>query len=100
MKMLALTALAVNLLLATRARVRGRQRCAMYRHLFGVETYILVQLAALLLFCTLSVFLFRRASIRLWHAAALGVLYVVCNFLIAKVLYDYVKAGGRHTLFD
>jgi len=72
----------------------------MYRHLFGVETYGLVQLAALLLFCALSVFLFRRAGIRLWHAAALIWLYGVCNLLIAKVLFDYVKAGGRHTLFD
>src|SRR5688572_28580457 len=72
----------------------------MYRYLFGVETYVLVQLAALLLFCILSVVLFRRAGIGLWHAAALGVLYVVCNLLIAKVLYDYVKGGGRHTVFD
>lgn len=72
----------------------------MYRHLFGLETYGLVQLVALVLFCTLSVWLFRRAGIRLRHAAALSVLYVVCNFLIAKLLYDYVKGGGQHTLFD
>jgi phosphatidylglycerol---prolipoprotein diacylglyceryl transferase len=72
----------------------------MYRYLFGVETYALVQLAALVLFCMLSVVLLRRARIGLQHAAALGVLYVVCNLLIAKVLYDYVKVGGRHTVFD
>jgi phosphatidylglycerol:prolipoprotein diacylglycerol transferase len=30
----------------------------------------------------------------------LTLLYVLCNFLIAKLLYDFVKAGGCHTLFD
>ena len=72
----------------------------MYRYLFGVEAYALVHLAALVLFCTLSVILFRRAGIGLWHAAAVGVLYVVCNLVIAKLLYDYVRGGGRHTVFD
>jgi phosphatidylglycerol:prolipoprotein diacylglycerol transferase len=72
----------------------------MHRYLLGVEAYALVQLAALVLFCTLSVFLFRRAGIGLWHAAAVGVIYIVCNLLIAKLLYDYVKGGGRHTVFD
>jgi len=28
------------------------------------------------------------------------VLYVLCNFLAAKLLFDFVKADGRHTLFD
>ena len=72
----------------------------MLRHLFGVETYGLVQLAALVLFAALAVLLFRRAGIRLRHAAALTVLYVLCNFLAAKLLYDFVKAGGRHTLLQ
>jgi prolipoprotein diacylglyceryltransferase len=72
----------------------------MYRYLFGLEAYALVHLAALVLFCTLGVVLLRRAAIGLRHAAALGVLYVVCNLLIAKLLYDYVKGGGQHTVFD
>jgi phosphatidylglycerol:prolipoprotein diacylglycerol transferase len=71
----------------------------MLRHLFGLETYGVVQLAALVLFAALAVVLFRRAGIRLRHAAALTFLYVLCNFLSAKLLYDFVKAGGRHTLF-
>jgi phosphatidylglycerol:prolipoprotein diacylglycerol transferase len=70
----------------------------MLRHLFGLETYGLVQLAALLLFGTLAVALCRRAGLRPRHAAALTLLYLLCNFLVAKVLFDYVKAGGRHTL--
>ena len=72
----------------------------MYRYLFGVESYGLVHLVALLLFCALGAWLFRRGGIGLWHVAALAVLYVVCNLVIAKVLYDYVKGGGRHTVFD
>lgn len=72
----------------------------MLRHLFGLETYALVQLAALLLFAALAVALFRRAGIRLRHAAALTLLYVLCNLVAAKLLNDYVKAGGRHTLFQ
>jgi phosphatidylglycerol:prolipoprotein diacylglycerol transferase len=72
----------------------------MLRHLFGLETYALVQLAALLLFAALAVALFRWAGIRLRHAAALTLLYLLCNFLAAKLLYDFVKAGGRHTLFQ
>src|SRR5262245_65666321 len=72
----------------------------MFRYLFGIEVYALVQLAALLLFGTLAVFLFRRAGLRLRHAAALTVLYVLCNLLVAKLLYDFVKGGGRHTLLD
>jgi phosphatidylglycerol:prolipoprotein diacylglycerol transferase len=72
----------------------------MLRHLFGLETYALVQLAALVLFAALAVVLFRQAGIRLRHAAALTLLYVLCNFLAAKLLYDYVKAGGQHTLFQ
>jgi phosphatidylglycerol:prolipoprotein diacylglycerol transferase len=71
----------------------------MYRDLFGVESYLVVQVAALLLFAILAVVLCRRNSIRLWHAAALTVLYILCNFLAAKLLYDFVKAGGRNTLF-
>lgn len=73
----------------------------MLRHLFGLETYAIVQLATLVLFAALAVALFRRAGIRLRHAAALTLLYVLCNFLAAKLLYDFVKAaGGRHTLFQ
>jgi phosphatidylglycerol:prolipoprotein diacylglycerol transferase len=72
----------------------------MLRHLFGLETYALVQLAALALFAALAVVLFRQAGIRLRHAAALTLLYVLCNFLAAKLLYDFVKAGGQHTLFQ
>jgi phosphatidylglycerol:prolipoprotein diacylglycerol transferase len=71
----------------------------MFRHLFGLETYGVVQLAALVLFAALAAALLRRAGIRLRHAAALTLLYVLCNFLAAKLLYDFVKAGGRHTLF-
>jgi prolipoprotein diacylglyceryltransferase len=72
----------------------------MFRHLFGLEMYALVHLAALLLFGTLAVILLRRAGLRVRHAAALTVLYFVCNVLVAKLLYDFVKAGGRHTLLD
>jgi phosphatidylglycerol:prolipoprotein diacylglycerol transferase len=72
----------------------------MLRHLFGLETYALVQLAALVLFAVLAFCLCRRAGIRLRHAAALTLLYVLCNFLAAKLLYDFVRAGGRHTLFQ
>src|SRR5262245_21008433 len=72
----------------------------MFRHLFGFEVWALVQLAAVLLYGILAVFLFRRAGLRVRHAAALTVLYVLCNFLVAKLLYDFVKAGGRHTLLD
>jgi phosphatidylglycerol---prolipoprotein diacylglyceryl transferase len=72
----------------------------MHRHLFGIESYAIVQLAALILFAGLAVILLRRSGIRLRHAAALTVLYVLCNFLAAKLLFDFVKAGGRHTLFD
>ena len=72
----------------------------MLRHLFGLETYGLVQLVALLLFGALAVALCRRAGLRLRHAVALTLLYLLCNFLVAKVLFDYVKAGGRHTLWQ
>jgi phosphatidylglycerol:prolipoprotein diacylglycerol transferase len=72
----------------------------MLRHLFGLETYAIVQVATIPLFATLAVVLFRRSAIRLRHAVALTFLYVLCNFLAAKILYDFVKAGGRHTLFD
>ncbi len=72
----------------------------MYRHVFGIESYALVQLASVVLFAVLAVVLFRRSQIRLRHAAALTVLYVLCNFVAAKLLFDFVKAGGRHTLFD
>jgi len=72
----------------------------MYRHVFGIESYAIVQLSALVLFAVLAVILLRRSSIRLRHAAALTVLYVLCNFLAAKLLFDFVKDGGRHTLFD
>jgi phosphatidylglycerol---prolipoprotein diacylglyceryl transferase len=71
----------------------------MLRQLFGLETYGIVQLAALLLFGTLAVVLCRRSGLPLRHAARLNLLYVLCNFLIAKFLYDFVKDGGRHTLF-
>jgi phosphatidylglycerol:prolipoprotein diacylglycerol transferase len=71
----------------------------MFRHLFGLETYLLVQLAALLLFGALADVLCRRSGLRLRHAALLTLLYVLCNFLAAKFLYDFVKDGGRHTLF-
>ena len=72
----------------------------MFRYLFGIEVYAIVQVAALLLFGALAVFLFRRSGLRLRHAAALTALYFLCNFLVAKLLFDYVKAGGRHTLLD
>jgi phosphatidylglycerol---prolipoprotein diacylglyceryl transferase len=73
----------------------------MYRHLFGIESYAIVQLAALILFAGLAVILMRGSNIRLRHAAALTVLYVPCNFLAAKLLFDFVKApAGRHTLVD
>jgi phosphatidylglycerol:prolipoprotein diacylglycerol transferase len=72
----------------------------MCRHLFGIESYIIIQLAALILFVGLAVILLRRSSIRLRHAAALTLLYLLCNFLVAKLLFDFVKADGRHTLFD
>jgi hypothetical protein len=65
------------------------------RHLFGLETYAIVQLVALLLFGALAAALCRRAGLRLRHAAALTLLYLVRNFLAAKVVFDYVKAGGR-----
>jgi phosphatidylglycerol:prolipoprotein diacylglycerol transferase len=71
----------------------------MFRHTFGQETYGLIQLAALLLFAALAAALLRRAGIRLRHAASLTLLYILCNFLAAKLLYDFVKVGGRHTLF-
>jgi phosphatidylglycerol:prolipoprotein diacylglycerol transferase len=72
----------------------------MCRHLFGIESYTIIQLVALILFAGLAVILLRRSNIPLRHAAALAVLYVLCNFLAAKLLFDFVKAGGRHTLFD
>src|SRR5262245_39831545 len=84
---------------AAAARVVRREG-PMLRHLFGVESYAVVQAAALALFAALAVGLCRRAGIRLRHAAGLTLLYVACNFLVAKLLYDYVKAGGRHTLLD
>jgi phosphatidylglycerol---prolipoprotein diacylglyceryl transferase len=71
----------------------------MYPYLFGIESYLIVQVAALLLFATLAVVLLRLNSIRVWHAAVLTVLYVLCNFLAARLLYDFVKAGGRDTFF-
>jgi len=52
------------------------------------------------LFAGLSIVLLHRSSIRLRHAARLTVLYILCNFLAAKLLFDFVKADGRHTLFD
>jgi phosphatidylglycerol---prolipoprotein diacylglyceryl transferase len=73
----------------------------MYRHVFGIESYAVIQFVALILFAALAVVLMRRSNIRLRHAAALTVLYVLCNFLAAKLLFDLVKApAGRHTLFD
>jgi len=72
----------------------------MYRHLYGIETYAIIQVVALFLFAGLAVVLLRRSNIRLRHAAALTVLYILCNFLVAKLLFDFVKADGRHTLFD
>jgi phosphatidylglycerol---prolipoprotein diacylglyceryl transferase len=72
-----------------------------YRHMFGIESYAIIQLMALILFTGLAVILMRRSNIRLRHAAALTVLYVLCNFLVAKLLFDFVKApDSRHTLFD
>jgi hypothetical protein len=73
----------------------------MYRHVFGIESYGIVQLLAVILFAGLDVILMRRFNIRLRHAAALTVLYVLCNFLAAKLLFDVVKApAGRNTLLD
>jgi prolipoprotein diacylglyceryltransferase len=71
----------------------------LYRHVFGLESYALVQLTSVVVFAVLAVVLFRRSQIRLRHAAALTGLYVLCNFVAAKLLFDFVKAGGRHTLF-
>jgi phosphatidylglycerol---prolipoprotein diacylglyceryl transferase len=73
----------------------------MYRHFFGIESYVILQLVALILFAGLAVILLRRSKIRFRHAVALTVLYVLCNFLAAKLLFDLVKAPvGHHTLFD
>src|SRR6266581_869707 len=73
----------------------------MYRHVFGLESYALVQVASVVVFAVLAVLLCRRSQHPLRHAAALTGLYVLCNFLAAKLLFDFVKAGeGRHTLFD
>jgi phosphatidylglycerol:prolipoprotein diacylglycerol transferase len=73
----------------------------MYRHVYGIESYAIIQVTALILFAGLAVVLLRRTKIRLRHAAALTALYILCNFLVAKLLFDFVKAGsGRHTLFD
>jgi phosphatidylglycerol:prolipoprotein diacylglycerol transferase len=73
----------------------------MYRYLFDIESYAIIQLVAVILFAGLAVLLMHRSNIRLRHAAALTVLYVLCNFLAAKLLFDFVKApAGRHTLFD
>jgi phosphatidylglycerol:prolipoprotein diacylglycerol transferase len=72
-----------------------------HRTLFNIESYAIIQVAALLLFAALAVVLCYRSAIRVRHAAALVFLYILCNFLIAKLLFDFVKAGGgRHTLFD
>jgi len=73
----------------------------MYRHVLGIESWAIIQLVAVILFAGLAVILMRRSNIRLRHAAALTILYVLCNFLAAKLLFDFVKApAGRHTLFD
>jgi phosphatidylglycerol:prolipoprotein diacylglycerol transferase len=73
----------------------------MWRHIFGIEGYGIIQLLALILFAGLAVILMRRSNIRLRHAAALTVIYVLCNFLAAKLLFDFVKApDGQHTLLD
>jgi len=72
----------------------------MYRHVHGIESYAIIQVMALILFAGLAVILLRRSNIRLRHAIALVVLYILCNFVVAKLLFDFVKADGRHTLFD
>jgi phosphatidylglycerol---prolipoprotein diacylglyceryl transferase len=72
----------------------------MHRHLFDVESYGVFQIAALVLFAVLAAILLQRSSIRLRHAAGLTLLYVLCNFVASKLLYDFVKAKGQHTLFD
>jgi len=72
----------------------------MHRHLFGVESYAVFQIAALGLLVVLAKVFLRRSGIPLRHAAGLTLLYVLCNFLAAKLLYDFVKAKGQHTLFD
>jgi hypothetical protein len=66
---------------------------------YGIPTYAIAQLAALVLFAVLVIVLFRRSGLSLLHAVTVIVLYMLCNFLVAKLLFDYVKAGGRHTLF-
>jgi phosphatidylglycerol:prolipoprotein diacylglycerol transferase len=66
---------------------------------FGVPSYAIVQLGTVLLFCALVLILFRRAGIPRWHAGPLTVLYVLCNFVAAKMLFDYVKDAGAHTFF-
>src|SRR5437667_9602387 len=82
-------------------RLLERSPVGMYRYLFGIESYAMFQLVALILFAGLAVILLRRSNIRLRHAATLTVLYVLCNFLAAKILFDLVKApDGWHTLFD
>jgi len=71
----------------------------MYRHLFGIESYLLIQLVALI--CSLAgCCLIRRSNIRLRHAAVLTVLYVLCNFLAASLIRFCDGPNGRHTLFD
>src|SRR4030095_14625608 len=73
----------------------------MYRHLFGIESYAIVQLAALILFAGLAVILMRGSNIRLRHAAAPTVLVLLWHFRAAKLFFDFVKApAGRHTLVD
>jgi hypothetical protein len=44
----------------------------MCRRLFGIESYAISQVAALLLIATLAVLLFRASSIRLWHTDLKG----------------------------
>ena len=66
--------------------------------ILGLKTYGVVHVAALLLFQVLALLLFRRARLSTWHAVALTVLYLLCNFPAAKVLFDVVKGDGLRPL--
>lgn len=66
----------------------------------GLEAYGAFYVLAMVAFAVLITVLFRRNGVRLRHAAALTVAYVLSTAFAAKLLYDYVKAGGGHTILD
>jgi phosphatidylglycerol:prolipoprotein diacylglycerol transferase len=65
----------------------------------GIYTYAIVHLIAALVFLALMAYLFGRSAIRRHHAVWLTFAYLVSNFLISKILFDYVK-HSPHSLFD